>query len=156
MHIYEGHFNGNGTKIAIVVSRFNELLTKNLLEGALDGLKRHGVSDKAISIAWVPGAYEIPLIAQTFAQSGQYDGILCLGAVIRGETPHFDWVVSGVTSGLSRVMLDFNLPVVAGVITTENLDQAISRAGTKSGNKGFECALTLLEMIDLRKQLGTK
>lgn len=153
MHIYEGHFNGSEAKVAIVISRFNELLGKNLLEGALDAFKRHGVSDKNISIAWVPGIEEVPLVAQTFAQTKRFDGILCISVVIRGETAHFDWVISRAVNGISKVSLDHNLPVVSGTLTTENLEQTIERAGTKSGNKGYDGAVNLLEMINLMKQL---
>ncbi len=150
---YEGKLTGQGIKVGIVVGRFNEFISGKLLEGALDGLKRHGVEENDINIAWVPGSFEIPLTAQKMAKAGKYDGLVCLGAVIRGETPHFDYVSAEVTKGIAKVGLDTGIPVVFGVLTTDTIEQAISRAGTKSGNKGFEAAMTLIEMVNLFKSI---
>lgn len=148
---YEGTFLGEGLKIAIVVSRFNVFIGSKLLEGAEDGLIRHGVSKEAIDCYWVPGAFEIPLMAKKIAMKDQYDAIICLGAVIRGATPHFDYVCSEVTKGIAQVSLEAMIPVVMGVLTTEDIEQAVERAGTKSGNKGFDAAMTALEMANLMK-----
>ena len=147
--VYEGKLIGKGQKVGIVVGRFNEFISSKLLDGALDGLKRHDVSDDDIEIAWVPGSFEIPLTAKKMADTGKYDGIICLGAVIRGETPHFDYVSNEVSKGVAKVGLDTEIPVIFGVLTTDTIEQAISRAGTKSGNKGFEAAQTLVEMVNL-------
>ncbi len=147
--VYEGKLVGKGQKVGIVVGRFNEFISSKLLDGALDGLKRHDVSDDDIEIAWVPGSFEIPLTAKKMADTGKYDGIICLGAVIRGETPHFDYVSNEVSKGVAKVGLDTEIPVIFGVLTTDTIEQAISRAGTKSGNKGFEAAQTLVEMVNL-------
>jgi 6,7-dimethyl-8-ribityllumazine synthase len=147
--VYEGNLIGKGQKVGIVVGRFNEFISGKLLEGALDGLKRHEVSEDDIEIAWVPGSFEIPLTAKKMASSGKYDGVICLGAVIRGETPHFDYVSAEVSKGTAKVGLDTDVPVIFGVLTTDTIEQAISRAGTKSGNKGFEAALSMIEMINL-------
>ncbi|MDZ7671260.1 MAG: 6,7-dimethyl-8-ribityllumazine synthase [Halanaerobiales bacterium] len=147
--VYEGNLIGKGQKVGIVVGRFNEFISGKLLEGALDGLKRHEVSEDDIEIAWVPGSFEIPLTAKKMASSGKYDGVICLGAVIRGETPHFDYVSSEVSKGTAQVGLDTDVPVIFGVLTTDTIEQAISRAGTKSGNKGFDAALSMIEMINL-------
>lgn len=147
--VYEGKLVGEKQKVAIVVGRFNEFISSKLLEGALDGLKRHKVEEKNIDIAWVPGSFEIPLTAKKMANSGKYDGIICLGAVIRGETPHFDYVSNEVSKGVAKVGLDTEIPVIFGVLTTDTIEQAISRAGTKSGNKGFDAALSLIEMVNL-------
>lgn len=147
--VYEGKLVGEGQKVGIVVGRFNEFISSKLLDGALDGLKRHDVDEKDIEIAWVPGSFEIPLTAQKMANTGKYDGIICLGAVIRGETPHFDYVSNEVSKGVAKVGLDTEIPIIFGVLTTDTIEQAISRAGTKSGNKGFEAAQTLVEMVNL-------
>ncbi len=147
--VYEGKLIGKGQKVGIVVGRFNEFISSKLLEGALDGLKRHDVEEEDIEIAWVPGSFEIPLTAKKMAQTGKYDGVICLGAVIRGETPHFDYVSNEVSKGVAKVGLDTEIPVIFGVLTTDTIEQAISRAGIKSGNKGFEAAQTLVEMVNL-------
>ena len=153
MRVIEGHLNGKGLKFAIVIGRFNHFITGRLLEGAEDALKRHGVSDEDITAVWVPGAFEIPVIAKKLAQSGNYHGVICLGAVIRGSTPHFDYVAAEVSKGVAAVGLETGVPVVFGVITTDNIEQAIERAGTKSGNKGWDAALTTLELADLNKKI---
>ena len=149
MRIIEGMLRGEGKKFAIVVSRFNDFITSKLLDGALDCLHRHGVKDDDLSLIRVPGAFEIPLAAQKLAQSGDYDGVICLGAVIRGATTHYDYVCSEVSKGIAKVSLDTNSPVGFGIVTTENIEQAIERAGTKSGNKGYDTAMSVLEMADL-------
>ncbi|MCI8755481.1 MAG: 6,7-dimethyl-8-ribityllumazine synthase [Oscillospiraceae bacterium] len=153
MRILEGSFAAKNMKIGIVVARFNEFITSKLLSGALDGLKRHEVSEENIDIAWVPGAFEIPLVASKMAQSGRYDAVICLGAVIRGSTSHYDYVCNEVSKGIAQVSLSTGLPVLFGVLTTENIEQAIERAGTKSGNKGYECACGAIEMVNLLHQL---
>ncbi len=152
MNIFEGKLIGDDLKVAIVVSRFNSFITERLLEGALDGLKRHGVRDKNIDIYKVPGAFEIPLIAKKLAKKG-YDGVICLGAVIRGATPHFDYVANEVAKGIAHVSLEKEIPVIFGILTTDTIEQAIERAGTKSGNKGFDAALTLIEIVNLIKNI---
>lgn len=152
MRVIEGHLSGAGLKFAIVISRFNHFITGRLLDGAEDALKRHGVSDEDITAVWAPGAFEIPLIAKKLAQSGEYNGVICLGAVIRGSTPHFDYVAAEVSKGVAAVGLETGVPVIFGVITTDNIEQAIERAGTKSGNKGWDAALAALEMADLNKK----
>ena len=136
-------------RFGIVAGRFNELITSKLIGGAVDGLQRHGVTESNIDLVWVPGAYEIPLAAQKMAQSGKYDAVICLGAVIRGSTPHFDFVANEAAKGVAQVSLQSGLPVVFGVLTTDNIDQAIERAGTKAGNKGFDAAVTAIEMCNL-------
>lgn len=151
--IYEGKLTGQGIKVGVIVGRFNEFISGKLLEGAIDGLKRHGVEEGDINIGWVPGAYEIPLAAQKMAKSVKYDGVICLGAVIRGETPHFDYVAAEVAKGVAKVGLDTDTPVIFGVLTTDTIEQAIARAGTKAGNKGFDAAMTLIEMVNLLKEL---
>ncbi len=138
-----------GMKVGIVVARFNEFITNKLLGGAVDGLTRHGVADENITTAWVPGAFEIPLIAEKMAKSGKYDAIICLGAVIRGATSHYDYVCNEVSKGVAQVGLQAEIPVLFGVVTTENIEQAIERAGTKAGNKGYDCALSAIEMANL-------
>jgi 6,7-dimethyl-8-ribityllumazine synthase len=154
MNVIEGQFHANGKKVAIVVARFNSFIVDSLLAGAVDTLKRHGnVNDEDITVVKVPGAYEMPLAAQKVAKSGNYDAIIALGAVIRGGTPHFDFVAGECNKGLAQVSLNHDIPVAFGVITTDNIEQAIERAGTKAGNKGSEAALTALEMIDLSAQL---
>jgi len=149
MTVYEGTFSGRGKRFGVVVGRFNEFITGKLLEGARDALLRHEVDEAAIDVAWTPGSFEIPLIAKRLAQSGRYDAVICLGAVIRGATPHFDYVAAEVSKGVANVSLDTGVPVVFGVLTTDTIEQAIERAGTKAGNKGFEAAMTALEMADL-------
>jgi 6,7-dimethyl-8-ribityllumazine synthase len=153
MKIYEGKLVAKGQKFGIVVGRFNEFIGGKLLSGALDALNRHGVEQEDIEVAWVPGAFEIPLIAKKMANSNKYDGVICLGAVIRGSTPHFDYVSSEVTKGVASVSLDTGIPVIFGVLTTDTIEQAIERAGTKAGNKGFEAAVTAIEMSNLIKEL---
>lgn len=153
MRTIEGYLNGTGLKFAVVISRFNHFITGHLLDGAEDALKRHGVSDEEITVVWVPGAFEIPLVAKKLAKSGKYNGIICLGAVIRGSTPHFDYVAAEVSKGVAAVGLDTEVPVVFGIITTDNIEQAIERAGTKSGNKGWDAALTALELADLDRKI---
>ena len=139
-------------KIGIVAARFNEFITSKLLSGAVDGLIRHDVKEENIHVAWVPGAFEIPLIASKMASSGNYDAVICLGAVIRGATTHYDYVCSEVSKGIAQVSLASGIPVMFGVLTTENIEQAIERAGTKSGNKGYDCALSAIEMVNLMKE----
>ena len=151
--VYEGGFDGKGLRAGIVVSRFNDLITTRLLDGALDRLRRSNVSEDAIDISWVPGAFEVPKIARVMAKSGKYDGIIALAAVIRGDTPHFDMIAGEIAKGLARVNLDVDVPVVFGVITSDTIDQAIERAGTKMGNKGAQAAETMIEMANLLKEL---
>ncbi|HCU2853141.1 TPA: 6,7-dimethyl-8-ribityllumazine synthase [Clostridioides difficile] len=152
--IYEGKLIGKDLKIGIINSRFNEFITSKLLSGAEDCLLRHDVSLENIEIVWVPGAFEIPLVAQKMAKSGKYDAIICLGCVIRGATSHYDYVCSEVSKGIAKVSLDSELPVIFGIVTTENIEQAIERAGTKAGNKGYDCAMNALEMANLFKSLN--
>ena len=142
-----------GMKVGIVVARFNEFITNKLLGGAVDGLTRHGVADDNITTAWVPGAFEIPLIAEKMAKSGKYDAVICVGAVIRGDTTHYDYVCNEVSKGVAQVGLAAGIPVLFGVITTENIEQAIARAGSKAGNKGYDCALSAIEMVNLMRQM---
>lgn len=149
----EGMFQGEGLKIGIIVGRFNELIGSKLLGGALDGLKRHGVSEENIHVAWAPGAFEIPLVAQKMARSGEYDAVITLGAVIRGATPHFEVVSGEVSKGVAQVTLETGVPVIFGVLTTDTIEQAIERAGTKGGNKGFDAAMTAIEMANLLKNI---
>ena len=151
---FEGMLLGKGLKFGLVVSRFNEFFTKKLLEGAQDALLRHGVSQEDIEIAWVPGAFEIPLIAKKLAQTKRYNAVICLGAVVRGETPHFEYIAAQLAKDISRVGLDTGLPVIYGVITADTLEQAIERAGTKQGNKGFEAAVSAIEMANLLTSIG--
>ena len=151
--IVEGLLNASGKRFGIVASRFNELITKKLLEGSIDCLVRHGANVDAISIAWVPGAFEIPLAAKKMAKSGKWDAVICLGAVIRGTTPHFDYIAAEVAKGIAVVGLEFETPVIFGVLTTDTIDQAVERAGTKSGNKGWNAALSAIEMADLMARL---
>ncbi|PRR78325.1 6,7-dimethyl-8-ribityllumazine synthase [Clostridium liquoris] len=153
MKMYEGKLIAEGLKFGIVIGRFNEFIGSKLLTGALDGFKRHGVKDEDIEIAWVPGAFEIPLIAKKMAKSKKYDGVVCLGAVIRGATSHYELVAGEVTKGIAKVSLDEEVPIIFGVLTTENIEQAIERAGTKSGNKGYEAAVAAIEMANLIKEL---
>lgn len=154
MNILEGKLTAKQIKIGIVAARFNEFITSKLVSGALDGLKRHDVEDDSIDIAWVPGAYEIPLIASKMAESRKYDAIICLGAVIRGSTSHYDYVCNEVSKGIAQVSLTNGVPVMFGILTTENIEQAIERAGTKAGNKGFDCALSAIEMVNLIRTMG--
>lgn len=149
MNILEGMLTGKDRKFAIVVSRFNDFITSKLVDGALDCLLRHEVKDEDITLVKVPGAFEIPLAAQKLAESKQYDGVICLGAMIRGATTHYDYVCSEVSKGIAKITLDTGLPVGFGIVTTENIEQAIERAGTKSGNKGYDTAMSVLEMVDL-------
>ena len=142
-----------GMKVGIVAARFNEFIVSKLVAGARDGLLRHDVKDEDIDLAWVPGAFEIPLIASKMAKSGQYDAVICLGAVIRGATSHYDYVCSEVSKGIASVSLTSDIPVMFGVLTTDNIEQAIERAGTKAGNKGYDCALGAIEMVNLVRQL---
>jgi len=151
---FEGMLLGKGLKFGVVVTRFNEFITKKLLEGAQDALLRHGVSEEDIDIAWVPGSFEIPLAAKTLAQSKRYDAVICLGAVVRGATPHFEYIAAEVTKGIAKVGLETGLPVSYGVITADTLEQAIERAGTKAGNKGFDAAVDAIEMANLLKNIG--
>lgn len=150
----EGNLQGTGRKIGIVVSRFNSFISEKLLEGAIDSLVRSGVNTGDIVVARVPGAFEIPLVAQKMAKSGRYDAVICLGAIIRGATPHFDYVAGEVSKGTAQVMLDVGIPVLFGVLTTETIEQAIERAGTKAGNKGSDVAIAALEMINLMGLIG--
>jgi len=151
-NIFEGHLVSSGLKYGIVVGRFNEFITTKLLSGALDALKRHGAEDNEVDVAWVPGAFELPLIAQKMAENGKYDAVITLGTVIRGSTPHFDFVCSEVAKGVSAINLKTGVPTIFGVITTDSIEQAIERAGTKAGNKGWEAAVTAIEMANLTKQ----
>jgi len=153
MNTFEGHLIGSGLKVAIVVARFNEFITSKLLGGAEDGLKRHGVEQSDITVAWVPGAFELPLVAKKLAESGKYDAVITLGTVIRGATTHYDYVCNEAAKGVSQASLSTGVPVVFGVLTTETIEQAIERAGTKAGNKGYEAAVTAIEMGNLLKSL---
>lgn len=148
---FEGKLDAKGLKFGIIVSRFNSFISERLLEGAVDALVRHGVDDKTIHVARVPGAFEIPLATKKMAESGKYDAVICLGAVIRGSTPHFDFVAAEVSKGVASVSLDSGVPVAFGVLTTDTIEQAVERAGTKAGNKGFEAAVTAIETINLFK-----
>ena len=150
---YEGHLVGTGLKIGIVVARFNEFITGKLLSGAEDALRRHGVNESDIATAWVPGAYEIPLVAKKMATSGKYDAIITLGTVIRGATPHFDFVCNEVAKGVSAINMEEGIPVIFGVLTTDTIEQAIERAGTKAGNKGWDAGSVAIEMANLLKQI---
>ncbi|MFM1653950.1 6,7-dimethyl-8-ribityllumazine synthase [Brevibacillus sp. B_LB10_24] len=152
--IYEGQLVGSGLKFGIVVGRFNEFVTGRLLSGALDALKRHGVEREEIEVAWVPGAFEIPLIAQKMATSKKYDAVITLGAVIRGATPHFDYVSSEVAKGVAAIALKAEVPTIFGVLTVDSIEQAIERAGTKAGNKGWEAAVSAIEMANLIRSMG--
>ena len=153
MKILEGKLTEHNIRIAIVASRFNEFITSRLLSGALDGLKRHDVKEENIHVAWVPGAFEIPLIASRLAASRSYDAVICLGAVIRGSTSHYDYVCNDVSKGIASVSLSTGVPVMFGVLTTENIEQAIERAGSKAGNKGYDCALGAIEIVSLMRQI---
>ena len=154
MRKYSGKFTAaSGMRIAIVAGRFNSAIVENLVEGAVDALQRHGIDDENISLAWVPGSFDIPLVAKRFATTGNVDAVICLGAVIRGATAHFDYVAGQAASGISQASLDSNIPVIFGVLTTDTIEQAVERAGTKAGNKGYEAAVAAIEMVDLMQQL---
>lgn len=152
--LYEGSLVGKGLKFGIVVSRFNEFITNKLLSGAQDALKRHDVAEEDIDIAWVPGAFEIPVVAQKMAQSNTYNAVICLGAVVRGSTPHFEYVAAEVSKGIAKIGLETGLPVTYGVVTADTLEQAIERAGTKAGNRGFDAAVDAIEMANLMRNIG--
>jgi len=154
MKVYEGKLINESIKVGIVASRFNEFITGKLLEGALDGLFRHGLSEDDVEVAWVPGAFEVPLAASKMAQSGRYDAIICVGAVIRGATTHYESVCNEVAKGIAQVSLSTGLPVMFGMLTTENIEQAIERAGTKAGNKGFDCAISAIETVNVLRAIG--
>ena len=153
-HEYLGDLVGTGLRIGIVVARFNDTITRRLLDGALDGLRRHGVADDNVNVVWVPGSFEIPVAARKIAGSGRFDAVVCLGAVIRGDTGHYDHVASGVTSGVARVGLETGVPTIFGVLTTDTVEQALDRAGLKSGNKGYEAATSAIEMANLFRDLS--
>jgi 6,7-dimethyl-8-ribityllumazine synthase len=153
MTTFEGKLSGKGLKFGIVVGRFNEFISTRLLDGALDNLKRHDVGDDDVEVAWVPGAFELPLVAQRMAASRRYDALICLGAVIRGGTPHFDYVAAETAKGIAKVSLDTGVPVIFGVLTTDTIEQAVERAGTKAGNKGWEAATSAIEMANLLRTL---
>ena len=153
MKTFEGKLISQNIKIGIVAARFNEFITAKLLSGAMDVLLRHGVNEDDVHVAWVPGAFEIPLIASKMAKSGKYDAVICLGAVIRGSTSHHDYVCNEVSKGIAAASFETGIPVLFGVLTTENIEQAIERAGTKAGNKGYDCALSAIEMVNLIRQL---
>jgi 6,7-dimethyl-8-ribityllumazine synthase len=152
MATYEGHLVAKGLKFAIVISRFNEFISTRLLDGAMDALKRHDADMKSVDVAWVPGSFEIPLMAAKLADSGRYDAVICLGAVIRGSTPHFEYVAAEVSKGIARVTLEKGIPAAFGVITADTIEQAVDRAGAKQGNKGWQAALTAVEMANLLKE----
>ena len=146
---YEGQLNAEGMRFAVIISRFNDFITTRLLEGALDSLTRHGASKEAVDLAWVPGAFEIPLVAQKLASTGRYNAIICLGAIIRGATPHFEYVAAEASKGVAKVSLDNSVPVIFGIITADTIEQAVERAGSKAGNKGWDAALSAIEMASL-------
>jgi len=152
--LFEGVLLGKGLRFGMVISRFNEFVTRKLLEGAQDALLRHGVEEKDVDVAWVPGSFEIPLAAKKLAETGKYDAVICLGAVIRGATPHWEYIATEVTKGIAKLSLDTGLPVSYGIITADTLEQAIERAGTKAGNKGFDAAVDAIEMVNLLKSIG--
>ncbi len=153
MKTLEGKLTAKNMKIAIVVARFNEFITSKLLSGCIDCLIRHEAADEDLTVAWVPGAFEIPMAAKKLAESGKYDAVICLGAVIRGATPHFDYVCAEASKGIAQVSMQTGVPVAFGVLTTENIQQAVERAGTKAGNKGVDCAMTVMEMVNLFKEM---
>jgi len=154
--VYEGRLQGEGLAFGVVIARFNEFISGKLMTGALDCLHRHGVAPDKVDVAWVPGAFEIPLVAAKMAGSGRYDAVLCLGAVIRGSTPHFDYVAAEVSKGVAKVGLDTGVPVIFGVLTTDTIEQAVERAGTKAGNKGWDAAVAGLEMANLLRSLESR
>lgn len=156
MNIISGLYNESEVKIGIVASRFNEIVTSKLIDGVADGLSRHGVNLDTVDLAWVPGAFEVPVTAKKMAESGKYDAVICLGAVIRGETDHYEHVATEVTKGIAQVSLSAGIPVLYGILTTDTVEQALNRAGLKSGNKGFECALDALELASLFKKIKNK
>jgi 6,7-dimethyl-8-ribityllumazine synthase len=151
--VLEGQLSAEGFKFGIIVSRFNDFISSRLVEGAMDALVRHGATEEQVSVIKVPGAFEIPLTAKKLAESGRYDAVICLGAVIRGSTPHFDYVAAEVSKGIASVSLESRIPITFGVLTTDNLEQAIERAGSKSGNKGYDVAMAAIEMVNLFKEL---
>lgn len=153
MNIISGLYNESEVKIGIVASRFNEIITSKLIDGVADGLSRHGVNLDTVDLAWVPGAFEVPVTAKKMAESGKYDAVICLGAVIRGETDHYEHVATEATKGIAQVSLSAGIPVLYGILTTDTVEQALNRAGLKSGNKGFECALDALELASLFKKI---
>ena len=153
MNIISGLYNESEVKIGIVASRFNEIITSKLIDGVADGLSRHGVNLDTVDLAWVPGAFEVPVTAKKMAESGKYDAVICLGAVIRGETDHYEHIATEVTKGIAQVSLSAGIPVLYGILTTDTVEQALNRAGLKSGNKGFECALDALELASLFKKI---
>jgi len=156
MIVRKGALNASGRKFAIVVSRFNEFITQKLLGGAVDCLQRHGAREADLETIWVPGSFEIPYVAAKLAAAGKHDGIICLGAVIRGATPHFDFVANEVAKGISRTAMDSGVPVIYGVITADTIEQAVERAGTKAGNRGFDAAMAAIEMVDLYRTLSRR
>ncbi len=149
VNVIEGELRGDDLRVGIVISRFNDFITSNLLEGAKDALLRHGVSEDDIDVAWVPGSFEIPMAARKMVERERYDGVICLGAVIRGDTPHFEYVSSEVSKGVAKLSMDADIPVTFGILTTDTIEQAVERAGTKAGNKGFEAAVSMMEMANL-------
>ncbi len=153
-NVYEGKLDASGLKIGIVVGRFNEFISNKLLGGTMDALVRHGMDDNNVDVAWVPGAFEIPLVAKRMAQSNKYDAVICLGCIIRGATPHFDYVAAEASKGIAMVSLESDCPIAFGVLTTETIEQAIERAGTKAGNKGWDAALAAIEMVNLLKEIS--
>lgn len=153
MKVYEGKLVSNDIKVGIVVARFNEFITSKLLGGAIDGLKRENVKEEDIEVAWVPGAFEIPLVAKKMAESKKYDAVICLGAVIRGATSHYDYVCAEVSKGVAQVSMNSGIPVMFGILTTDTIEQAVERAGAKAGNKGFECAQGAIEMVNLLREM---
>jgi len=152
--VYEGKLDAQGLTFGLIVSRFNNFLTDKLLEGAIDCLKRHGAEESKLSVAYVPGAFEIPYVASRMAKSGNYDAVVCLGALVRGDTPHFDYIANEASKGIARIALETGVPVIYGLVTADTLEQAIERSGTKAGNKGWDAAETAIEMINLYKALG--
>ncbi|MBN3034588.1 MAG: 6,7-dimethyl-8-ribityllumazine synthase [Bacteroidales bacterium] len=155
MKVHEGKLDAAGLRFGLIAGRFNEFISRKLVDGALDALKRHGAVEEQIEVAWTPGSFEIPLVAKKMALSGKYDAVICLGAVIRGATPHFDYVANEVAKGVAMVSLETGVPVIFGVLTTDTIEQAIERAGTKSGNKGFDAAMAAMEMAHLLKGIGS-
>jgi 6,7-dimethyl-8-ribityllumazine synthase len=155
-NVVEGHLNAGPYSFGIVVSRFNDFITRRLLDASLDCLRRHGAQDNAVEVVWCPGAFEIPQVASELVAAGRHDAVICLGCIIRGETPHFDYISSAVTNGIQRVALGSGVPVVFGVLTTDSLEQAVNRAGAKGGNKGWDAALAAIELADLRKKISRK
>ena len=156
MKSFEGKLIAQNIRVGIVAARFNEFITSRLLGGAMDALHRHDVSEDDVHVAWVPGAFEIPLVASKMAKSGKYDAVICLGAVIRGSTSHYDYVCNEVSKGIAAVSLESGIPVLFGVLTTENIEQAIERAGTKAGNKGYDCAVSAIEMVNLIREMDAE